>query len=100
MFPFFLLVTTGYIVDTCGYLVVTSGYLIDASGYFWLLFVTSCYFWFLILLTTIKELPGANNFCGVSFTLKFQKEVLHVLSFELLWKKTFRNVIKGTDPGI
>ena len=90
MFPFFLLVTTGYIVDTSGYLVVTSGYLIDAS----------CYFWFLVLVTTIKELPGANNFCGVSFTLKFQKGVLHVLSFELLWKKTFRNVIKGTDPGI
>ena len=52
MFPFYLLVTIGYLVNTSGYLVVTSGYFIAATGYFCLLLVTSCYFWFLVLLTT------------------------------------------------
>ena len=45
VFPFHLMVTTGYLVDTSGYLVVTSGYLIAATHYiwlqFWLLLVTS-----------------------------------------------------------
>ena len=40
-FPFKLLVTTGYLVDTSGYLDVTSSYLIATAGYFWLLLVTS-----------------------------------------------------------
>ena len=52
VFPFNLLVTTGYLVDTNGYLVVTSGYLISTTGYFWLLLVTFRYFWFLVLVTT------------------------------------------------
>ena len=41
VFPFKLLVTTGYLVDTSGYLVVTFSYLITTTGYFWLLLVTS-----------------------------------------------------------
>ena len=41
VFPFNLLVTTGYLVDTSGYLVVTFSYLIATTGYFWLLLVTS-----------------------------------------------------------
>ena len=39
VFPFNLLVTTGYLVDTSGYLVVTFSYLIAATGYFSLLLV-------------------------------------------------------------
>ena len=61
VFPFYLLVTSGYLDITCFYLVVTSGYLIATTGYFWLLPITSCYFWFLILVTTshieISTLP-------------------------------------------
>ena len=61
VFPFYLLVTSGYLDITCFYLVVTSGYLIATTGYFWLLLITSCYFWFLILVTTshteISTLP-------------------------------------------
>ena len=52
---FFILVTTGYLVDTSGYLAVTFGYLIATSGYFWLLCVTSWYFWFLVLVTMVIE---------------------------------------------
>ena len=40
MFPFYLLFTTGYLVDTIDYLAFTSGYLIATivtSGYFLLL---------------------------------------------------------------
>ena len=55
VFPFNLLAITGYLVDTSGYLVVTSGYLIAATGYFWLLLISSCYFWFLILVTTVLD---------------------------------------------
>ena len=40
-FPFYLLVTTGYLVDASVYSVVTSGYLITTPGYFWLFLVTS-----------------------------------------------------------
>ena len=43
VFPFYLLVASGFLVVTGGYLVVTSGYLIATTGYFWLLFVTSGY---------------------------------------------------------
>ena len=39
VFPFKLLVTTGYLVDTSGYLVVTFSYLIATTGYFSLLLV-------------------------------------------------------------
>ena len=48
----YLVVTSGYLVVTCGYLVVTCGYLIATTGYFSLLLVTSCYFWFLVLVIT------------------------------------------------
>ena len=41
VFPFYLLVASGFLVVTGGYLVVTSGYLIATTGYFWLLLVTS-----------------------------------------------------------
>ena len=41
VFPFYLLVTSGYLDITCFYLVVTSGYLIATTGYFWLLLITS-----------------------------------------------------------
>ena len=34
IFPFNLLVATGYLVDTTGYLVVGSGYLIATTGLF------------------------------------------------------------------
>ena len=40
VFPFKLLVTTGYLVDTSGYLVVTFSYLIATIGHFLLLLVT------------------------------------------------------------
>ena len=36
------------------YLVVTSGYLIVTNGYFRLVLVTSGYFWFLVLVTTVE----------------------------------------------
>ena len=62
---FYLLVTTGYLVDTSDYLVIVSGYLIANTGYFWLLLVTSHYFWFLVLVTMSKPLvkgrPLTNN---------------------------------------
>ena len=44
VFPFNIMVTTGYLIDTSGYLVVTSSYLIATIGYFSLLLVTSRYF--------------------------------------------------------
>ena len=49
MFSFYLLVTTGYLVDTIGCLVITSGYLIATTCYFWLLLVTSRYFSLLLV---------------------------------------------------
>ena len=33
-----------------------SGYLIATTGYFWLLLVTFCYFWFVVLVTTATKL--------------------------------------------
>ena len=44
----------GNLLVTNGYLVVSSGYLITITGYFWLLSVTFLYFWFLVLVTTLK----------------------------------------------
>ena len=49
MFPFYLQVTTGYLVDTNDYLVVTTGYLIATTGYFWLPLITSAYFSLLLV---------------------------------------------------
>ena len=46
VFPFYLLVASGFLVVTGGYLVVTSGYLIATTGYFW----------FLVLVTSTKSL--------------------------------------------
>ena len=51
--PFFLLVTTGYLVNAGGYLAVTSTYLITVTDYFWLYLVTARYFWFLVLSSCI-----------------------------------------------
>ena len=39
VFPFYVLVASGFLVVTGGYLVVTSGYLIATTGYFLLLLV-------------------------------------------------------------
>ena len=49
VFPFYFLVTTGYLVDNSGYLVVTSGYVITTTGYFFLLLVSSGYFSLLLV---------------------------------------------------
>ena len=56
------MVTTGYLIDTSGYLVVTSSYLIATIGYFSLLLVTSGYFWFLALVTTLRN-SSEKNIC-------------------------------------
>ena len=47
------LVLPCFLLVTASYLFVTSGYLIVTTGYFSLLPVTSGYFWFLVLVTTI-----------------------------------------------
>ena len=71
-FPFYLLVTTGYLVDASVYSVVTSGYLITTTGYFWLFLVTSGYFRFLVLVTTCNNYfptTQINGFTYVSETV-------------------------------
>ena len=55
VFPCYLLVNSSYLAVFSSYLVVTYGYLIATTGgYFWLILVTlvtSCYFWYIFLVT-------------------------------------------------
>ena len=75
MFSFYLLVITVYLVHTSGYLVVTSGYLIATTRYFSLLLVTSRYFWFLVLVTTVI----------ISLSLETKKKIIYLAIAKDCW---------------
>ena len=75
VFPFYLLITTAY-------LVVTSGNLIAATGYFWLLLVTSCYFWFLVLVTAMIYSKSSKKCCYCHTNLP---QAFNSWSFNYMW---------------
>ena len=68
----YLLVTTGYLVDTGSYLVVTCGYSSAITDHFWLLLLTSRCCWFLVLVTMITRTLTVTCDCVTLQNLKKQ----------------------------